>query len=84
MESVPFLDLKKINCRYLETFEGVFRRVMESGWYILGNEVKTFEDEFAQFCGVNNCIGVANGLDALTLILESYKIFQYRIERGNQ
>jgi len=74
METVPFLDLKKINCRSLVAFEGAFKRVMESGWYILGNEVKAFEDEFAGYCGVKHCIGVGNGLDALTLILESYKI----------
>ena len=74
MNTVPFLDLKKINCRHKDAFERVFRRVLESGWLILGKEVKAFEDEFAAYCGVGHCIGVANGLDALTLIIEAYKI----------
>ena len=74
MNMIPFLDLKEINCRYRDTYERVFRRVLESGWFILGNEVKEFENEFATYCGVRHCIGVANGLDALTLILKAYEI----------
>ena len=74
MNMIPFLDLKEINCRHRDTYERVFRRVLESGWFILGNEVKAFENEFATYCGVRHCIGVANGLDALTLILKAYEI----------
>ena len=83
METVPFLDLNKINSRQLNTFELAFRRVVESGWFILGNEVKMFEDEFAAYCGVKHCIGVANGLDALTLILEAYKVIGF-IKEGDE
>ena len=50
-----------------------FESVLDSGWYILGNAVKTFEEEFATYCGTKHCISVANGLDALILILEGYK-----------
>ncbi|SFA51815.1 dTDP-4-amino-4,6-dideoxygalactose transaminase [Anoxybacillus pushchinoensis] len=69
---IPFLDLKKINLQYKEEIEVAIARVLESGWYILGNEVASFEEEFAQYCGVKHCIGVANGLDALTLIIRAY------------
>ncbi|MDC3237181.1 DegT/DnrJ/EryC1/StrS family aminotransferase [bacterium] len=74
MDKVSFLDLKKINFRHKDDFEKAFRRVMESGNFILGQEVAAFENEFASYCGVSSCIGVASGLDALTLILEAYKI----------
>lgn len=48
-------------------------RVVRSGWYILGDEIKSFERAYAQYCGTANCIGVGNGLDAISLILKSYK-----------
>jgi dTDP-4-amino-4,6-dideoxygalactose transaminase len=54
--------------------DGAFRRVMSSGWYILGKEVSTFEEEFAEYCGVEHCVGVGNGLDALALILRAAEI----------
>jgi dTDP-4-amino-4,6-dideoxygalactose transaminase len=54
--------------------EEAFRRVMESGWYVLGSEVESFEEEFAAYCGSRHCIGVGNGLDALHLILRAYRI----------
>lgn len=69
---VPFLDLKAINNQYKEELEVVIDRVLNSGWYILGEEVATFEQKFAAYCGVKHCIGVANGLDALTLIIQAY------------
>ncbi len=71
---VPFLDLK---AAYLESKEGLdaaYRRVMESGWYILGREVRAFEEEFAAYCQTEHCVGVGNGLDALHLILRAYGI----------
>ncbi len=70
---IPFLDLKSINARYRKEFIETATRVIDSGWYILGNEVQSFEEEFASYCGVKHCIGVGNGLDALTLILWAYK-----------
>ena len=70
---VSFLDLKKINGRFEDELQVACQRVIESGWYIQGQEVKAFESEFAAFCGAENCIGVGNGLDALILILEGYK-----------
>jgi dTDP-4-amino-4,6-dideoxygalactose transaminase len=72
--AIPFLDLKSINFSHYSRLENAFDRTLNSGWYILGNEVKAFEDEFAAYCGTRHCIGVANGLDALILILEAYKI----------
>jgi dTDP-4-amino-4,6-dideoxygalactose transaminase len=71
---IPFLDLQAINQQYNEEIKIAMDRVLKSGWYILGNEVKAFEEEFATFCGVEHCIGVANGLDALTLIIRAYGI----------
>ncbi|MGB3343034.1 MAG: DegT/DnrJ/EryC1/StrS family aminotransferase [Aequorivita sp.] len=71
---IPFLDLKKINQAFESEFQNSFRAFMESGHYILGNEVKVFEANFARYCGAQYCIGVGNGLDALRLILEGYKI----------
>lgn len=70
---VKFLDLQKINSQYSDAFRDAMDRVLSSGWFILGESVNTFEKEFAAFCGVRHAIGVANGLDALILILEGYK-----------
>jgi dTDP-4-amino-4,6-dideoxygalactose transaminase len=72
--NIPFLDLRAINFGFHNRLEHAFDRTLNSGWFILGNEVKAFEEEFAAFCGVKNCIGVGNGLDALILILWAYKI----------
>jgi dTDP-4-amino-4,6-dideoxygalactose transaminase len=66
---IKFLDLKAINERYRDEIDVAVRRVFDSGWYLLGEECKAFEEEFAVYCGVKNCLGVANGLDALILIL---------------
>lgn len=70
---IKFLDLKKINMRYEQEFEEVYRSLMKSGWYLLGDKLKNFEAEFGAYCGTKHCMGVANGLDALVLILEGYK-----------
>jgi len=70
---IPFLDLKKINQPYYNEIIGALSDVVKSGWYILGERVKNFENEFSKFCGVNDTIGTANGLDALTLIFRAYK-----------
>jgi len=71
---VKFLDLKGINLQYESELMEAFKRVLHSGWFIKGNEVKTFEQKFAKYCESKYCIGVANGLDALILIIEAYKI----------
>ncbi len=70
---IPFLDLKAINTQYREELIQACTNVIDSGWYIQGNECKEFEKEFAEYCGSKYAIGVANGLDALTLILRAYK-----------
>lgn len=73
MDTIPFLDLNKINSQQSHAIEMAIRRVVRSGRFILGNEVRAFENEFAAYCGVKHGIGVANGLDAITLIFEAYK-----------
>jgi len=70
---IPFLDLKGINAQYREELIQAVTDVIDSGWYIQGKQVKAFEQEFADYCGTKHCIGVANGLDALILILRAYK-----------
>ena len=70
---IKFLDLQKINEQYSTEFKEVFDKVLKSGWFILGKEVENFENEFAAYCGTKYCLGVANGLDALILIIEGYK-----------
>lgn len=71
---IPFLDLKAFNKRFEAEFQNSLRQFLDSGYYILGNQVKLFEANFASYCGATHCIGVGNGLDALRLILEGYKI----------
>lgn len=70
---IPFLDLKAINAQYRDELVQACARVIDSGWYIQGAEVKAFEQEFAEYCGTKHCIGVANGLDALILVLRAWK-----------
>ena len=69
---IPFLDLKNVNERYREELLDAFTRVLDSGWYVLGSEVDSFEEEFATYCGADYCIGVANGLDALIIVLRAW------------
>lgn len=69
---IPFLDLKSINAQYRTELIEACIRVIDSGWYIGGNELSQFEQEFAAYCGSAHCIGVANGLDALTLTLRAW------------
>lgn len=70
---INFLDLKKINRRYSLELKEACARVIDSGWYIGGQELSNFEKEFANYCGTKFCVGVANGLDALTLTLRAWK-----------
>jgi dTDP-4-amino-4,6-dideoxygalactose transaminase len=71
---VPFLDLRRVHLELRSELDAAYRRAMDSGWYILGQEVMEFEREFAAYCGARHCVGVGNGLDALTLILRGYDI----------
>lgn len=70
---IPFLNLKKINALYRDELIQVITDVIDSGWYIKGSQVEAFEREFSNYCGTKYTIGVANGLDALILILRAYK-----------
>jgi len=70
---IPFLDLKRLNEPYKKEILNAIEKVIEKGWYILGEELELFENEFAKYCGVRYAIGVGSGLDALTLILLGYK-----------
>jgi dTDP-4-amino-4,6-dideoxygalactose transaminase len=69
---IKFLDLHKINARFEPKLKETFQQFLDSGHYILGNEVETFESNFAAYCGTKHCIGTANGLDALILIFRAY------------
>ncbi len=70
---ISFFDLKKVNLRYQQSFEEIFKEVLQSGWFIKGKKVLEFEEKFADYCGVKYSIGVGNGFDALVLILEGFK-----------
>lgn len=72
--NIPFLDLKATYDELKPQFDAAYQRVMDSGWFVLGQEVSAFEAEFADFCGAKHCIGVGNGLDALMLIIRAYGI----------
>lgn len=69
---IKFLDLKKINDSFEPDISIAIERVMKSGWYLIGDELQRFEKDYATYIGTNFCIGVANGLDALRLILRGY------------
>ncbi|MCC5625560.1 DegT/DnrJ/EryC1/StrS aminotransferase family protein, partial [Nostoc sp. CHAB 5715] len=71
-----FLNLKAPYFELQQELDAAYRRVMESGWYILGQEVEAFEAEFAAYCGTQYCVGVGNGLEALHLILRAMEIGQ--------
>ena len=73
-QTIPFLDLKSINLAMSADLLRAFQRVIDSGSYILGAEVKAFEEEFARYCGSRFCVGVGNCLDGLHLILRAYDI----------
>lgn len=70
---IPFLDLKAINAQYRDKLLAACTQVIDSGWYISGKEVEDFERNFADYCGTQFAIGVANGLDALILTLRAWK-----------
>ena len=70
---IPFLDLQAINAQYRAELVEACNRVIDSGWYIGGKELESFESNFAEYCGTQFAIGVANGLDALILTLRAWK-----------
>jgi dTDP-4-amino-4,6-dideoxygalactose transaminase len=71
---IDFLNLKNVNAALEQELREAVNRVITSGWYILGAETEAFEREFAQFCGAEHCVGVANGLEALSLSLRAMDI----------
>lgn len=80
---IPFLDLKSINAQYRAELIEACTRVIDSGWYIGGNELSQFEENFAAYCGTQYCVGVANGLDALILTLRAW-IELGRLKAGDE
>ena len=80
---IQFLDLKKINAPYQTAFQEKLKLVLENGWYILGNEVAEFEQNFANYCQAKHCIGVGNGFDALVLIFKGY-IQLGKLQKGDE
>lgn len=72
--NVPFLDLGRLNQSIRQSLDDAYRRVMDSGWFIMGPELEAFEAEFAAYSEVKHCIGVGNGLEALHLILRAYGV----------
>jgi len=70
---VPFLSLAEVNARYADELKAAAARVIDSGWYVLGDELAAFERELAGWCGARHAVGTGNGLDALSLILRGYR-----------
>lgn len=70
---VSFLSLKDITAKYADELHQAVLRVTDSGWYLQGNENKTFEENYAKYIGSKYCVGVANGLQALELMIRAYK-----------
>ena len=71
--NVPFLSLKDVNAPHRQALLAALEGTLDSGWFILGERDRAFETSFAAYCGTGHCIGVGNGLDALTLILKAYR-----------
>lgn len=80
---IKFLDLHKINNRFRNAFEASLSNSLDTSHFILGSNVSKFENEFAQYCGTKYCVGTANGLDALTLILKGYIEFG-KLHKGDK
>ncbi|WP_291135903.1 DegT/DnrJ/EryC1/StrS family aminotransferase [Flavobacterium sp. UBA7663] len=80
---IHFLNLRKLNQPFEVAFQKKMKQFLDGGWYILGNEVKQFEIDFASYCGTKHCIGVGNGLDALVLIFKGY-IHLGKLQKGDE
>ncbi|MBO4732114.1 MAG: DegT/DnrJ/EryC1/StrS family aminotransferase, partial [Spirochaetaceae bacterium] len=70
---IPYLSLQKITQKYSSEIHRAVSDVIDSGWYLQGKANKTFEENYARYIGTEYCIGTANGLDALSIILHAYK-----------
>lgn len=70
---IKLLDLQKITAEHADEYKAAAQRVIDSGWFLQGEENKRFEQHYAEFIGTRNCVAVANGLDALKLIIRAYK-----------
>lgn len=73
---IKFLDLEKINNRFRNEIDKKIADILDKGWYLLGEENTNFTKNFAEYCGTKHCIGVANGLDALNIIIKAYGFSQ--------
>ena len=71
---IEYENLAISNSDYISEMVEAATRVVRNGWYVLGNEVSTFESEFAQYIGAKHCVGVASGLDALILSIEALEL----------
>lgn len=80
---ILFYDLKSLNKKYEREFIKILKRVIDSGYYMIGQETKNFEEKFAKYCNAKHCIGLGNGLDALTLTLKAYKEIGF-IKEGDE
>jgi len=80
---IPFLDVRQINIRFEAEFKDSFSDFLNMGQYILGDKLRSFEGEFANYCGTKYCIGVASGLDAIGLILKGY-IELGKLKKGDE
>lgn len=69
---IKYLDLQRINQKYAIDMQKAMQQVLDSGWYLQGEQVKAFENEYAQYIGTNHCITCGNGLDALSIMLKAY------------
>jgi dTDP-4-amino-4,6-dideoxygalactose transaminase len=76
---IEYENLNNLNKPFFAEYKAAFNEVLESGWYILGNKVKEFENQFSRYCNTTHCIGVANGLDALNLSLRAFSF-----EKGSE
>ncbi len=74
---IPFLDLQRINAAYATEYQAQLQKVLQKGWFIMGDALRQFETDYAAFCQAPHAVGVANGLDAITLL------FKAHIELGN-
>lgn len=74
MKTISFLDLNRLHEPIRAHLDSAYRRVMDSGWFIMGPELEAFETEFARYCEVKHCVGVGNGLEALRLLLSAYGV----------
>lgn len=77
-KKIPYENLNLLNKRFEQEFKTKFNGFLEKGWYVLGEEVKQFEDSFSNYCNSPYCVGVANGLDALEMGLQVFDFLQNR------